>query len=69
MMMIMMMYCIGSEHERERGGRERERENRMIQPIPGNMSLRITIPDYDFQITNIDSVNFCTSRKHFHTDF
>jgi hypothetical protein len=34
-----------------------------------NMRLRISIPDYDFRITNLDSVNLCTSKEHFHTDF
>ena len=28
----------------------------MVQPIPGDMRLRITIPDYDFRIMNFDSV-------------
>jgi hypothetical protein len=40
-----------------------------IQLIPAEMRLRISIPDYDFRITNFDSVNLCTSKEHFHADF
>ena len=40
-----------------------------LQLIPAYMKLRITFPDYDFQISNFDSLNLCTSKEHFHTDF
>jgi hypothetical protein len=57
----------GDEGDLER--RSRRRGNTYVQLIPADMRLRISIPDYDFRITNFDSVNLCTSKVHFHTDF
>ena len=34
-----------------------------VQPIPGDMRLLITYPNFDFRITNLDSVNFCTNKE------
>jgi hypothetical protein len=57
----------GDQGDLER--RSRRRGNTYVQLIPADMRLRISIPDYDFRITNFDSVNLCTSKVHFHTDF
>ena len=34
-----------------------------LQPIPGDMRLRITLPNFAFRITNLHSVNLCTNKE------
>jgi len=34
----------------------------MVQPIPADMRLRISIGMPNFEMPNLDSVNFCTTR-------
>ena len=43
---------------------DEEIDSDKIQLIPADMRLRISIPDCDFRITNLDSVNLCTNMEN-----